>query len=171
MALAKSSAWAAEGPIAPAVEGRAATIFSAGNGTPMMPVEEGKTSSKMQLFSSGYAGLDAGFDASFSGHAVGVTGVDEDRGDATAGGSEVLSANDDGSGNDAVSGEHGRGVGPTGGKGDGEIKFTADFDASFDCSPLEAEGKICGGGRCFGTHRNYFIKRISTGEKGTGYSV
>ncbi len=98
----------------------------------------------MELFSSGDAGLDAGLDARFAGHAVGVAGVDEDCGDATAGGGEVLSANDDGGSHDAVAGEHRCGVGPAGGDGDGEIKLAADFDASFDCSPLEAEGKICG---------------------------
>src|SRR5208283_974220 len=48
MASTKASACCSELPIEALNSGIAATTLSAGNGTPMIPVEEGKTSSKMQ---------------------------------------------------------------------------------------------------------------------------
>ncbi len=48
MAVAKSSAWPGVPPRVARSAGMALTIFSAGSGTPMIPVEEGKTSSKRQ---------------------------------------------------------------------------------------------------------------------------
>jgi hypothetical protein len=48
MAVAKASASAGELPSAALARGIEATSFSMGSGTPMMPVEEGKTSSKTQ---------------------------------------------------------------------------------------------------------------------------
>ena len=53
--------------------------FSTGSGTPMMPVELGKISSKTQpsCVGEGDAGALAGVDAGVAGGAVGVAGVDE----------------------------------------------------------------------------------------------
>ena len=58
--------------------GSAAISLSAGSGTPMMPVEEGKTSSGLQpkTLSGGGAGGVRSVEAGCSGGAVGVAGVD-----------------------------------------------------------------------------------------------
>ena len=70
----------------------------------MMPVEDGKISSKTQPNWSATAMQDlaAGVDAGLAGGAVGVAGVDEDGGDAAAGGGEVAAADGDGRGDNLV---------------------------------------------------------------------
>ena len=133
----------------------------------MIPVEEGKTSSKMQWNSSA-AATQVWRQASMPASPVmqlalpELTRIAETRPPVAA---RCLSANDDRGSHNAVTCEHRCGVGSAGGKGDSEIKLAADLDASFNCSPLEAERKICGRERCVGTHRNYFIKRDVDGMR------
>ena len=88
MAWAKAEAWSGVEPTAALSAGMAATTFSAGKGTPMMPVDEGTTSSKMQpkVWAAATQVETQPSMPGLAGGAVGVAGVDEDRSDAASGG-------------------------------------------------------------------------------------
>ena len=110
--------------------GSAAISFSAGSGTPMMPVEEGKTSSGAagEDLGGGGAGGAGGVEAGLAGGAVGVAGVDGDHAHFAPGGAQVLLVHDERRGDDAVGGEGGGGAGRRVGDDEGKVGAAAGLE-------------------------------------------
>jgi hypothetical protein len=118
----------------------AAISFSAGSGTPMMPVEEGKTSSGRQpkSWAAGLAGGAGRIQAGLASGAVGVAGVDGGYAHLASGGLQMLLVHNQRRGGDAVGGESGGGAGWRIGHDEGKVGAAALLQARFGSAKAEA---------------------------------
>ena len=122
------------------------TIFSAGKGTPMIPVEDGNTSSGFTPSRrAGFAAdLPAGAKSGRTGGAVGVSRVHRDRPHPASAGLERRPANLQRCGYDSVPGEDGSGRGSSTGFNQRQIRASAGFDPSRDRRKSKAFRQKCG---------------------------
>ena len=157
MACATCWKWSESAPRDAARAGSTAMSFSAGSGTPMMPVEEGKTSSGGQpkIFCGGRAGGARGVQAGLPRGAVGVAGIDGDNAHLAAGGAQVFLVHNQRRGGDAVGGEGGGGAGRRVGDDEGKVGAAALFEPGLGCAKTKAARE-----RKFGMRRTWWLTHL-----------